>query len=137
MLRDSLEKQYLLGLRYALIILDETHKARSRQGFGKDAGSPNELLAFMREIAACAEHVLLGTATPIQTRQEDLWDLVGILHQGSGNFVLGHDLAQWHKPAEILPILAGEQPAFLQYPDLQAALANPPVRSDGALQALQ
>jgi len=109
MLRDSLEKQHLLGLRYALIILDEAHKARSRQGFGKDAGSPNELLAFMREIAACAEHVLLGTATPIQTRQEDLWDLVGILHQGSGNFVLGHDLAQWHKPAEILPILAGEQ----------------------------
>jgi glycosyltransferase involved in cell wall biosynthesis len=43
-------------------------------------------------------------------------------------------------PAErtgLLAILAGEQPAFLQYPDLQAALANPPVRSDGALQALQ
>jgi len=80
MLRDSAEKQYLLGLRYALIILDEAHKARSRQGFGKDAGSPNELLAFMRKIAACAEHVLLG-----------------------------HDLAQWHKPSEILPILAGEQ----------------------------
>jgi SNF2 family DNA or RNA helicase len=109
MLRDSTEKQHLLDLRYALIILDEAHKARSRQGFGKDAGSPNELLAFMRQIAACADHVLLGTATPIQTRQEDLWDLVGILHQGSGNFVLGHDLAQWHKPAEILPILAGEQ----------------------------
>jgi SNF2 family DNA or RNA helicase len=109
MLRDSAEKQHLLDLRYALIILDEAHKARSRQGFGKDAGSPNELLAFMRQIAACADHVLLGTATPIQTRQEDLWDLVGILHQGSGNFVLGHDLAQWHKPAEILPILAGEQ----------------------------
>ena len=52
MMRDSLEKQQLLGLRYGLIILDEAHKARTRQGFGRDAGKPNELLAFMREMAA-------------------------------------------------------------------------------------
>ena len=109
MMRDSLEKQYLLGLRYALVILDEAHKARSRQGFGRDAGTPNELLGFMHEIAARADHLFLGTATPIQTKPEDLWDLVSILHQGSGNFVLGHDLAKWHRPDEVLPILSGEQ----------------------------
>jgi len=116
MMRDSLEKQYLLGLRYGLIILDEAHKARSRQGFGRDAGTPNELLAFMREVAARADHVLLGTATPIQTRPEDLWDLMGILHQGRGHFVLGNDFAKWHRPREVLPILSGEErvsePAF-------------------------
>ena len=70
----------------------------------------------MREIAARADHVLLGTATPIQTRPEDLWDLMGILHQGKGNFVLGNDFALWHRPREVLPILSGEQevsePAF-------------------------
>ncbi|MEN8129904.1 MAG: SNF2-related protein, partial [Pseudomonadota bacterium] len=109
MMRDSQEKQHLLGLRYALVILDEAHKARSRQGFGHDAGTPNELLGFMHEIAARSDHVLLGTATPIQTKPEDLWDLVGILHQGSGHFVLGHDLAKWHRPREVLPILSGEQ----------------------------
>lgn len=109
MMQESLEKDYLLGMRFGLTILDEAHKARSRQGFGKDAGSPNNLLAFMREIAARSDHVLLGTATPIQTRPEDLWDLVGILHQGAGNFVLGNDLAKWHRPSEVLPILAGEQ----------------------------
>ena len=109
MLRDSLEKQHLLGLRYGLIILDEAHKARSRQGFGPDAGTPNELLAFMREMAARSDHVLLGTATPIQTKPEDLWDLMGILHQGKGHFVLGNDFAQWHRPQEVLPILAGER----------------------------
>ncbi|MCV5753858.1 hypothetical protein OFN51_34200, partial [Escherichia coli] len=81
-------KQHLLGLRFGVAILDEAHKARSRQGFGKDAGTHNELLAFMREIAARSDHVILGTATPIQTRPEDLWDLIGILHQGRGNFVL-------------------------------------------------
>ncbi|MGF1613042.1 MAG: phospholipase D-like domain-containing anti-phage protein [Gammaproteobacteria bacterium] len=109
MMRDSLEKQHLLGLRYGLLVLDEAHKARTRQGFGKDAGTPNELLAFMREMAARADHVLLGTATPIQTRAEDLWDLMGILHQGKGHFVLGNDFAKWHRPQEALPVLAGDQ----------------------------
>ncbi|WP_397471944.1 helicase-related protein, partial [Rheinheimera sp.] len=109
MMRDSLEKQHLLGLRYGVAILDEAHKARSRQGFGKDAGTHNELLAFMRDIAARSDHVILGTATPIQTKPEDLWDLVGILHQGAGNFVLGNDFSKWHRPKEVLPILSGEQ----------------------------
>ena len=91
------------------MILDEAHKARSRQGFCRDAGTPNELLDFMREIASRSDHVLLGTATPIQTKPEDLWDLVGILHQGEGNFVLGNDFSKWHRPDEVLPILSGEQ----------------------------
>ncbi|CAM5538345.1 phospholipase D-like domain-containing anti-phage protein [Eoetvoesiella caeni] len=107
MMRDSLEKQHLLGMRFGVVILDEAHKARTRQGFGREAGTPNELLAFMREIAARADHVLLGTATPIQTDPTDLWDLIGILHQGPGRFVLGHDMAHWHRPDEVLDILAG------------------------------
>ncbi|MFA5731631.1 MAG: phospholipase D-like domain-containing anti-phage protein [Acidithiobacillus sp.] len=109
MMRDSQEKQHLLGMRFGVVILDEAHKARTRQGFGKDAGTPNELLAFMREIAARADHVLLGTATPIQTNPADLWDLLGILNQGSGRFVLGHDHAPWRRPDEVLEILAGRQ----------------------------
>src|SRR5690606_902703 len=109
MMRDSAEKQHLLGMRFGVVILDEAHKARTRQGFGKEAGTPNELLAFMREIAARADHVLLGTATPIQTNPADLWDLLGILHQGPGRFVLGHDLAPWHRPEDVLDILAGRE----------------------------
>ncbi len=109
MMQESLEKEHLLGLRFGLTILDEAHKARSRQGFGKEAGTPNNLLTFMRDVAARSDHVLLGTATPIQTRSEDLWDLMGILHQGVGNFVLGNDYAKWHHPKDVLPILSGEQ----------------------------
>lgn len=109
MMRDSPEKRHLLGLHFGTVILDEAHKARTRQGFGPDAGSHNALLAFMREIAARSDHVLLGTATPIQTHPEDLWDLMGILHQGKGQFVLGNDYAKWHRPQEVLPILSGEQ----------------------------
>lgn len=109
MMRDSLEKQHLLGMRFGVVILDEAHKGRTRQGFGKEAGTPNELLAFMLAIAARADHVLLGTATPIQTNPADLWDLLRILHQGPGRFVLGHDLAPWHRPADVLDILAGRE----------------------------
>ncbi len=109
MIRDSLEKECLLGLRYELVILDEAHKARTRQGFGRDARTPNELLAFMLKIAAKSDHVLLGTATPIQTKPEDLWDLIRILHQGKGCFVLGSDFAKWHLPDEALPVLSGKQ----------------------------
>ena len=109
MIRDSLEKQHLLGLRFGVVILDEAHKARTRKGFGREAGTPNELLAFMHEIAARADHVLLGTATPIQTDPADLWDLLGILHQGPGRFVLGHDFSPWQRPDEVLEILSGRQ----------------------------
>lgn len=110
MMRDSEEKRHLLGLRFGVVILDEAHKARTRHALGRDAGTPNELLAFMREAAARSDHVLLGTATPIQTDPRDLWDLLGILHQGDGAFVLGNELAAWHRPDEVLEILAGRQP---------------------------
>ena len=125
MMRDSAEKQHLLGLRFGLIILDEAHKARSRQGFGRDAGTPNELLAFSKAIAERSDHVLLGTATPIQTRSEDLWDLMRILHQGKGRFVLGSDYARWHQPDAVLPIISGHTEVV--EPDLGWELLRSPL----------
>jgi hypothetical protein len=107
--QPSKEKEHLTGLSFLLVILDEAHRARSRQGYGQNAGQPNELLAFMNAVAVRSDHLLLGTATPIQTRREDLWDLVSTLHHGSGGFVLGNDLAPWHNPARVLPILSGEE----------------------------
>jgi superfamily II DNA or RNA helicase len=109
MVQPSREKEFLTGLTFDLAILDEAHKARSRQGFGPKAGEPNELLAFMRAVADRCDHLLLGTATPIQTQAEDLWDLVRVLQRGSGGFVLGNDLAPWHSPGRVLPILSGEE----------------------------
>lgn len=109
MVQPSKEKEHLAGSSFELIVLDEAHKARSRQGIGQDAGEPNELLAFMLAVADRADHVLLGTATPIQTRREDLWDLARVLHRGSSGFVLGHDFAPWHDPARVLPILSGAE----------------------------
>lgn len=104
------EREFLGNLAFELLVLDEAHKARTRQGLGKNSGAPNELLKFMRGAAGRARHVLLGTATPIQTHPEDLWDLMGILHQGEGRFVLGEDFfSLWHRPAQVLPILTGRE----------------------------
>jgi hypothetical protein len=60
MVQPSREKEFLAGLNFDLVILDEAHKARTRQGYGADAGEPNELLTFIRAVAARAQHVLLG-----------------------------------------------------------------------------
>ena len=37
---------------------------------------PNNLLDFMLRIGERTQHVLLGTATPIQTELRELWDLL-------------------------------------------------------------
>ena len=109
MMQPSMEKECLATLMFDLVVLDEAHKARTRQGVGRTAGEPNALLTFMLGIADRTEHLLLGTATPIQTRCEDLWDLLRVLHRGSRGFVLGHDLGAWHDPRRVLPILSGEE----------------------------
>jgi superfamily II DNA or RNA helicase len=103
------EREFLGNLAFELLVLDEAHKARTRHELDKDSSAPNELLKFMQGAAGRSRHVLLGTATPIQARAEDLWDLMGVLHQGEGRFVLGDDFGLWHRPARVLPILTGQE----------------------------
>ncbi len=111
MVRDSEEKQYLLGRRgdYGLVVVDEVHKARSMLTPGSRPEVDNKLLAFLKRLAGQAKHVILGTATPIQTRREDLWDALRILNQGKGSFVLGEGLSRWHYPSEVVDLLSGVQ----------------------------
>lgn len=111
MVRDSDEKGRLLGRRgeYGLIVLDEAHKARTMAKPGSKADEDNKLLAFMKQIASKAKHVILGTATPIQTRREDLWDAMRVLHQGKGDFVLGNWVSRWHNPVDVIDLLSGDR----------------------------
>ncbi len=102
------ERELLSQLNFEILIQDESHKSRTKQGMGKDAGEPNALLKFMLAAAGRSRHVLLGTATPMQTRVEDLWDQLRILHQGDGRFVLGHELSPWHDPEQVIPVVTGE-----------------------------
>ncbi len=106
---QSEESKHLLARRYGTVVLDEAHKARRRRGLGEAKDEPNYLLAFMRQIAVRTEHLLLGTATPIQTSVSELWDLMSILNTGA-DFVLGRGLAsKWVDEDAALPFIKGEQ----------------------------
>ena len=103
------EREVLLGRKYGTLVLDEAHKARRRGGLGKEAGKPNNLLDFMLKAARKARHLLLGTATPIQTDVAELWDLLDILAVDN-DFVLGRPLvSRWVDPERARPIVTGEE----------------------------
>lgn len=102
------EVNVLLNRRYGTLILDEAHRARRSRTLGSKDGEPNNLLRFMMSAAQKAKHVILGTATPIQTAVEELWDLLEILNQGA-DFVMGRYLSNWRRTEQVLPILTGEK----------------------------
>lgn len=105
---NTRERALLLGKNYGMIVLDEAHRARGAKALGDDERKPNNLLAFMLEVARRAKHVLLGTATPIQTDVEDLWDLLRILGRGAPQ-VLGDAWSEWTKPSQAIPLITGER----------------------------
>ncbi len=103
------ERENLLKRKYGTIILDEAHKARRRGGLGAQSNEPNRLLDFMLKIASHTQHVLLGTATPIQTEVSELWDLMHILNAGA-EFVFGVDaFSQWKNFERALAVIKGDE----------------------------
>lgn len=122
---QSPEAQVLKKLRVGTLILDESHKARRKGQLGAQTPPPNNLLAFMLEMARNSQHVILGTATPIQTQVSELWDLMAILNQGADH-VMGRDSAsRWRFCEETHPFVTGEaKPAdeFVAWDLLRAPL---------------
>ncbi|WP_394842385.1 phospholipase D-like domain-containing protein [Pendulispora brunnea] len=100
------ERHHLLRKRFGTLVLDEAHRARRAGGTGRTAGQPNNLLDFVRESAKNARHVLLGTATPIQTEVGELWGLLDVLGQGA-EYVLGRAGSLWHTPSRVLGFITG------------------------------
>jgi hypothetical protein len=113
MMQDSDEKHALTGLNknsIELFILDESHKARETEGIGKKAGEPNNLLKFAREMSAISRHVIIGTATPIQTKNENLWEQMSILWSGeNGEIVFGSHRSPWRDAQRVMPLLTGAE----------------------------
>lgn len=101
------EAGMLLKNRYGTVILDEAHKARVKGGVGENSTQPNNLLAFMRDMGKRTRHLILGTATPIQTNVRELWDLLGILNSGA-EFVLGDSLSLWRNHEHAIPMVTGK-----------------------------
>ncbi|MGD7035154.1 phospholipase D-like domain-containing anti-phage protein [Methylotuvimicrobium buryatense] len=101
------EAGLLLKNRYGCVILDEAHKARVKGGLGENANQPNNLLRFMREMGHRTRHLILGTATPIQTHVDELWELLKILNSGA-EFVLGDSLSLWHNTEMATALVTGK-----------------------------
>ena len=100
---DEAERGVLAKKSFGVVILDEAHKARASRGqSGRDPADPNNLLAFLRRIAANAGNVILGTATPIQLNAVELWDLMAAMGQGAPQ-VLGRpfDSGEWLREESI------------------------------------
>lgn len=106
---DSDERNHLLKRKFGTVILDEAHKARRRGGLGQNKQEPNNLLHFMLRIGSRTKNLLLGTATPIQTEVEEVWDLLAILNSGS-DFVLGREMfGRWSDFERALPLVKGDE----------------------------
>jgi superfamily II DNA or RNA helicase/HKD family nuclease len=117
------EAGLLLKNKYGTVILDEAHKARAKGGIGESTSQPNNLLAFMLQIGKRTRHLILGTATPIQTNVHELWDLLNILNSGA-DFVLGDELSVWRDMERALPLVTGtENPRANE--DVWELLRNP------------
>ncbi len=101
------ERGYLLQRSYGTLVLDEAHRARRTGAIGK-SDEMNNLLSFMMEAARRSRHVLLGTATPIQTNVSELWDLLQILNQGADH-VLGRLGSMWKRPEDAIKLITGEE----------------------------
>lgn len=99
----------LLKIRYGTVILDEAHKARKTRGLNDPDGEANNLLLFMAEIAKRSRHVLLGTATPIQTHVGELWDLMNVLNAGARHVLGGPMNTDWMRVETARDLITGER----------------------------
>jgi SNF2 family DNA or RNA helicase len=91
--------EQLLKYNYECVIVDEAHRARRKNlGRGREghAPDPNNLMAFLLDIAPKTKSMLLATATPVQIHPIEAWDLLYILSQGN-DFVLGDNLSCWQR----------------------------------------
>lgn len=105
--RGSEAAQELLKLDYDCVILDEAHHARRRNlGENRDHENPepNNLLAFMYRLAERTRSLLLATATPVQMRPIEAWDLLDILSRGDET-VLGNIHSRWRDASQALALV--------------------------------
>ena len=101
--------EFLKQITYECIIVDEAHRARRKNlGPGKEEEKPepNNLLAFLYQMASRSRSLLLATATPAQTHPIEVWDLLDVLSRGNEE-VFGNPWSNWRRPGEALSLVMG------------------------------
>ena len=107
--RGSEAAALLLKMEYDCVILDEAHHARRHNlGLTHDQENPdaNNLLNFMYQIAPRTRSLLLATATPVQMRPIEAWDLLDVLSRGDES-VLGNQYSEWRNAPRALAMVMG------------------------------
>ena len=120
--------------RFGLLCLDEGHKARISRSItdGKE-GKPTKLYESMEIMADHCKDLIIGTATPIQTVPQEIWDLLRLLARGT-NHVLGRQRHNsWWPGEDAIRIVSGQT----EWKDPEIVwdyLRNPlPAREEGNL----
>jgi superfamily II DNA or RNA helicase len=97
----------LLRSEYDCVILDEAHHAR-RHNLGPthdhENSDPNNLLCFMLQISTKTRSLLLATATPVQMRPIEAWDLLDVLNRGDQS-VIGNEHSPWQNAPRALSLV--------------------------------
>ena len=127
------EANKLMKGKYGMIALDEGHRARVNRTGSTGRQEPVKLYRAMMSLASRTRHLVIGTATPIQTRREEIWDLMEILAKDK-NHVLGRETtSRWWNADEALKLITGET-KMTELDDAWEWLRNPlPLRDESSL----
>ncbi len=124
----------LLRMEYDCVILDEAHRARRRNlgpTHDQENPDPNNLLDFMYQISPRTRSLLLATATPVQLRPIEAWDLLDVLNRGDES-VLGNQFSQWQDGPRALGLVMGRDSLPNEEYEKWEWTRNPlPPRSEG------
>ncbi|MDD9997665.1 MAG: phospholipase D-like domain-containing protein [Rhodospirillaceae bacterium] len=129
--QQSAAAEFLSGMKFECLILDEAHRARRRHSRTRRTVKPNNLLKFIRRISPQTRSLLLATATPVQIDPIEAFDLLDALARGS-DAVLGSHGSRWRKAEHSLNLLLGREPPPTDFHEQWDWLRNPfPPSSEG------
>ena len=109
---DGDEAKALMSSNFGMIALDEGHKARVQRSMGKEKNG--NLNKAMKKLGARTRHLIIATATPIQTDNKEIWDLMKLLARSrsrdhENEHVLGREgPSRWWNSNESLDLITGK-----------------------------
>jgi hypothetical protein len=114
-------------MKYECVIVDEAHRAKRKKindNSPNEPAEPNNLMSFLLEISDRTKSMILATATPVQLHPIEAWDMLNVLSVSSEQ-VLGNAWSNWRKPAEVIPIVMGQEYISENVHDAWNWLRNP------------
>lgn len=116
------------------VSLDEGHKASINRGIAGDRLDKTKLYEAADMIAGRAKNMVIGTATPIQKRTVEIWDLLKILAKGNEH-VLGRQPGWWDDASSLRLVTGETEPGDRQalWDRLRNPLPPSTERSEGGL----